>query len=217
MKTVVGVLCVLYSLQVGAQSADRFDHPRYDRKTARAADPQLAGLYMALSELSLAEQRHQMWGLSSATKVELWRHNIERYLQKHPELEPDSRNVLLEGIALISTPAWFDIQEGSIGYQAKVQALQEHKRRIQAQLQPEAIVEIFIRLGPEPIPEQPRRPGAIALGDGGECTCASWYDCPLWPAQNCYDSYCIPLQRCGSTMMRSALANASGVRTTNFD
>ena len=194
MKTLISISCILYSVLLVAQTPE---HSRYDSGLARAADAQLNGLYVALSELSLPEQRHQMWGLSSMTKAELWRHNIERYLEKHPELEPESRSVLFEGIALISSPGWFDIQQGSIGYPAKEQALKEHERHVQARFQPEAIVEIFIRLGPEPAAELPHRPGAVALGGGGECTCASWYDCPLWPAQDCHDSYCVPLQHCG--------------------
>lgn len=214
MKRIVAVLPLVLALTMQADDRlHRSDGPSHD--PTRRPDAEFIQLYVSLSELPLEEQRAQMWGLSSKSKAALWKYNLEQYLQKHAELGLEEQNVLLEGIRLVTTPAWFDIEEGSFGYDAKQQALAQHKRGAEALFQPEAIYEIFLRLGPEP-PESRLATAALTAGNptlssGGSrrlaiprvnqdaCHCTDSYECWYWGSggYECFISYCSFVRHCG--------------------
>jgi hypothetical protein len=150
-----------------------------------------------------------MWALSSKSKAALWTYNIQRYLRHHPELSVEAQEAMHEGVRLISTPGWFDIQKGSFGYEAKSLALETHKRRVESVLQREAIQEVFMRLGPEPLTFETEMPmlqsidtratalssDVAPLAEYDGCHCASAFDCIYWLV--CSSSYCDPVRHCG--------------------
>lgn len=203
MKTLLVILCIMLSLTVQADDTQRRD---YDRRTLTARPlPDLENLYFSLADLSLDDQRQQMWGLSSSTKAALWTYNTERYLLHHPELSVEGQELLREGVRLINTPGWFDIQEGSIGYAAKRIALAEFKRDFEKILPAEVIYEVLIRLGSEPAsgdirPHRPSTPTAPSVQTNAfyHCSCGSGFDCGSTSSYGCYDSWCIPTpSHCG--------------------
>ncbi|MDQ3282614.1 MAG: bacteriocin fulvocin C-related protein [Acidobacteriota bacterium] len=144
-----------------------------------------------------------MWGLSSAIKAELWNYNIERYLRDHPDLSAEAQVALRDGMLLVTTPGWFDIQDGSPGYLTKTMALANLKSRITAVLTREAIVEAFIRLGPEPVVTpsttvtSPRLVPQTDIDVGVYCHCGSVYDCGSSMSYGCYSSWCLSQTHCG--------------------
>jgi hypothetical protein len=146
------------------------------------AQADVENLYFSLADLSLEDQRQQMWALSSTTKAALWTYNAERYLRNHPELEAEAQEMLRRGTALINTPAWFDIQQGSVGYPAKKAALLAFKQEFEKVLSPEIIYEVLIRLGPNPEEESSfapeERPRAKMQSEGSmfSCSCGSGFD-----------------------------------------
>jgi hypothetical protein len=209
MRTIVALVGVVLSLMVQADvRVDRTDRADPESRSrpdpGGRADAELVQLYLSLSELPLEEQRQQTWALSSKTKAALWKHNIERYLQVHPELGMEERNILLEGMRLITSPGWFDIEQGSFGYAAKTQALAEHKQRVETLLQPEVIYEVFLRLGPRPDTEDPLPP---ALGGSrmltprvniDQCSCGSYYECWYYGTGfTCGSAACQIVMHCG--------------------
>ena len=169
--------------------------------------PELENLYFSLADLSLEDQRQQMWGLSSSTKAALWTYNTERYLLFHPELSVEGQELLREGVRLINTPAWFDIQEGSIGHAAKRIALAEFKRDFEKVLPANVIYEVLIRLGSEPAraESQENRQSMAMAGVSParadafyHCSCGSPFDCGSTSSYGCFDSWCIPTpSHCG--------------------
>ena len=174
------------------------------RRDAAPAKEDLENLYFSLADLATLDQRHQMWAFSSNTKAALWKYNIERYVRNHPELTADAQEVLRDGIRLVSTPAWFDITKGSFGYEAKLLALEELKRRVKNALPPEAIFEVFMRLGSEPVSASVQRStseeGRMQMHENfsAECHCGDVYDCGSDPRyKDCFASYCIPVFHCG--------------------
>ncbi|HEX9984872.1 MAG TPA: bacteriocin fulvocin C-related protein [Thermoanaerobaculia bacterium] len=163
----------------------------------------LEDLYFSLADLAIQDQREQMWALPSKTKSALWKYNIERYLRNHPELGGEAQEVLREGIRLVTTPAWFDITPGSFGYQPKVLAREELKARATSMLSQEAVFEVFIRLGPEPVtipvakPTADRRRVQTEESWSPMCHCASEFDCGSNASYGCFSSYCIDTMHCG--------------------
>ena len=181
-----------------------------------ATSREIVDMYEYLTPLSLHDQRQQMWALSSAMKIKLSRYNVERYLRQHPELSAPQRQALNENIALITSPGWFDIQQGSPLYGAKIAALEQHKRHARDVFSPETIIEVFLRLGPEPIEfrfaeeessnanscSAPSEGSSIAIESTprsealDDCTCASYYECWYFGA-GCHESWCTPVIHCG--------------------
>jgi|GEM_PF-3857378 len=177
------------------------DTPRYDdschRPFIHPSQVEIENLYFSLAELSLHDQRQQMWSLSSTTKAALWTYNTERYIGNHPDLGIEARELLHRGVSLINTPAWFDIQDGSIGYGAKRAALAEFKRNFQEVLPADLIYEVLIRLGPEPSfagssarPTGERRD--IQPDSWYNCYCGTQFDCGSSGSYDCFDGYCVP-------------------------
>jgi hypothetical protein len=121
------------------------------RQEPQSADLQIAQLYESLASLPLTVQKQQAWALSSDVKAALWTININKYLSAHPELTSEAQEVLRDGIRLVSSPGWFDVQPGSVLYPWKDAIREEHKRRAESVLSPETIIEVFIRLGREPL------------------------------------------------------------------
>jgi hypothetical protein len=163
----------------------------------------LRDLYDSLSDLSLEDQRQQMWGMTSRTKEALWSHNIQRYLRDHPELSVQAQEVLREGLRLVATPGWFDLAPGAPGYEVQSSALETFKQRMAAELSRETVVEVFIRLGPDPssvLPEAPKDGGSRRLLPRAEvyrtCSCSGWWECGVW-SYECAPSYCDPSRHCG--------------------
>lgn len=205
MRSLVAVLGAVLSLTIQADvEINRHDSSR--RQLNDRADAEIIQLYFSLSDLSLDDQRLQMWGLTSTTKAALWTYNIDRYLRDHPELSVEAQEVLREGIRLVRTPAWFDIAPGSFGYEPKSIALEELKGRMKSVLSPQTIVETFIRLGAEPVsalwpsaqtpiadPKSRQAPRAEIYG----CTCAGQWECGYFSDYSCYDSYCDWVPHCG--------------------
>lgn len=205
MKKLITVIGLVLSCALHADEPQRVDHAC--RRTVMApSQTELENFYFSLADLSLEDQREQMWPLSSSTKAALWTYNAERYLRNHPELSADGQEVLRRGIALINTPAWFDIQEGSIGYPAKRSALAEFKRDFEKTLPADVIYEVLIRLGPEPTSSESSqaptitrsRQPSIQPDSFVHCHCGSGFDCASSSSYDCYDAWCIPTpSHCG--------------------
>lgn len=205
MRRLAVILCVMMSLTVHAD-----DSLRDDIACRRTADvlplAEIENMYFSLADLSLEEQRQQMWGLSSATKAALWTYNAERYLRHHPELSLEAQEMVRRGTALINTPAWFDIQEGSIGYPAKKLALTAFKQDFENILSRDLIYQVLIRLGPEPVmaeseqstPAGGSRRVSVQPNSFYHCSCGSGFDCGSTSSYGCYDAWCMPTpSHCG--------------------
>jgi hypothetical protein len=197
MRSVVMILCVVLSPLLCADDLVQEDVACHRPVKVRSLSD-LENLYYSLADLALEDQREQMWSLSSSTKTALWTYNAERYLRNHPELTIDQQETLRHGIALINTPAWFDIQERSIGYAAKRQAIAELKHEIENTLPRDVVYEVLIRLGPDPdaLPTQETpRPGnhhrIVPEVSIFNCSCGSYYDCSAGSPYGCYEAWCI--------------------------
>ncbi len=200
------VLSVLLSFPMQADADVRHESgPRRD--VIERPDPDLVKLYFSLGDLSLEDQRHQMWALSSKTKAALWTYNITRYLGDHPELSANSQEILREGIRLVSMPAWFEIVPGAFGYEQKSNALAQFKLLLQT-LPPQTVNEVFIRLGPEPEPvtsdtrtpvpsEPPNKSRLVPRVDQRVCYCAGSWECLSSASFHCYPSWCEMTIHCG--------------------
>ncbi len=177
---------------------------------------EIENLYFSLADLALEDQRQQMWALSSRTRAALWTYNAERYLRSHPELDIEAQEMIRRGVALINTPGWFEIQEGSIGYPAKQNALGDFKRDFASVLSREVIYEVLIRLGPEPAtaedgapdrgvasasplkaPTPGSRPFSIQPNGLFDCWCGSSFDCGSSDSYDCYKGWCTKKIHCG--------------------
>jgi hypothetical protein len=167
-------------------------------------------LYFALADLPLELQREQTWGLRSATLGALWSYNIEKYVRDHPALSPEAREILARGASLAASPGWFDLQVGSIGYDAKTNALEAFKTDAKAVLSREIYTEAFLRLGHGPMIPAENAAGAmlqrmkVGVNDVGDatpkCTCSGIWECGAgWMTTSvCSDSYCnTTLSHCG--------------------
>lgn len=193
------LLIVVYSLSVSARAQVAQHDQAECRPSAAPSHAAVVELYMSLAELPLDEQRQQMWALSSDTRAALWAHNVKRYLLERPYIAADTSILIESGIAMIKTPAWFDIQKDSFGFAAKSQALAAFKRAVQEQLSPDAIYEVFIRLGPEPeatakpvlSPSQGTQGAPPVQSDFfHKCTCGGWLDCGSRDDRDCFEAYC---------------------------
>lgn len=201
MKSLVVLLALMSSLTLRADRAIERDAWLRD---AGRPDAEIEDLYFSLMDLTLEEQRDQMWALASDTKAALWQYNIQRYLRDHPELSAEAQEVLGDGVRLVTTPAWFDIIEGSFGYEAKALAREDFKARVKGALSQGAVYEIFIRLGPEPFsvsPDEPQyqnpRLGTPRTNWGFTCSCASNFDCGSSSSSDCFSSWCTTKAHCG--------------------
>lgn len=202
MKSLIAILGLVLSLAVQADvSTDRnVDHRR---NASGRADDGLRDLYDSLSDLSLEDQRQQMWGMASTTKAALWTYNIQRYLRDHPEMSVPAQEVLRDGIRLVTTPAWFDMAPGAFGYEVQSRALEEFKRRMASELSREVIFEVFLRLGPEPYSgsPEPQDDSARRLVPRSEvyttCSCAGQWECGYFSDFECAPSWCDPARHCG--------------------
>lgn len=203
MRAFVAVLALAFSFAAVADKAVGRDAGSRRAEVIRA-DEELVQLYYSLRDLSLEEQRVQTWGVTTKTKAALWKFNIELYLRTHTELSADAQSVLREGIRLVTTPAWFDVVEGSLGYEPKALAREALKNRAKSVLSPEQIHETFIRFGPEPLTisldppgNKERRPRVPQVEWGFKCSCASNFDCGSSSSYDCYGSWCISNVHCG--------------------
>jgi hypothetical protein len=194
------MVVVVLSLAGQADAVDRETR----REPAHDISAGLRDLYDSLSDLSLEDQRQQMWGMTSRTRTALWTHNIQRYLRDHPELSIEEQEVLREGLRLVVTPGWFDMAPGSPGYEMHSSTLEAFKQRMAAELPREVIVEVFIRLGAEPdsVPlEAPTDGGSRRLLPRTEvyltCSCSGWWECGMWSERECAPSWCDPSRHCG--------------------
>jgi hypothetical protein len=200
MKNLMLMVVLLSSLTAQADDVIRREVMRRDVAPPKEA---LEELYFSLADLAIQDQRDQMWALSSKTKAALWKYNIERYLRNHPELSGEAREVLQEGIQLVTTPAWFDITPGSFGYQSKSLAREDLKGRVKILLSQEAMFEAFIRLGAEPVAASVEKPTTEGRRVQAEeswspmCHCAGDFDCGSNASYGCFSSYCIDTTHCG--------------------
>lgn len=201
MKKLAVILALVSSLTLKADKP--VDRGGWHRDVG-LPEAEIADLYFSLIDLSLEDQRDQMWALSSNTKAGLWKLNILRYLRDHPELSAEAQQVLRDGIRLVSTPAWFDIVEGSFGHEPKALAREDFKSRVQSVLPRDAIHEVFIRLGPEPLIVSPGEPqhqnprlGAPRSEWGYKCSCATNFDCGSSSSYDCFGAWCITTTHCG--------------------
>jgi hypothetical protein len=172
------------------------------RPSKEVTASEIVTVYSSLVDLSLQTQRQQMWALDSETRAAVWVYNIEKYSREHPDLSERARSVLGEAMRLISTPAWFDIQDGSVGYPAKLAALAELKRGVEAVFSADAVVEIFIRLGPEPssvVRDTSAQGSRLVIQPDAdfECHCGSNFDCGSSASYGCFTSWCIKKVHCG--------------------
>lgn len=74
----------------------------------------------------------------------LWRHHVEAFIERHPELTPAQREAIAESIALLPTRTAFDPETGQGGAQSP--EIQEYKKRILAMLPGNLFYELFYTL-----------------------------------------------------------------------
>jgi hypothetical protein len=206
MKCLLVCLAIVLSLALQAQPVAWNRDDCMPKRDCHSEDVIL--LYLSLRELPLQEQRQQMWALSSRTKAAVWKYNIIRYLEDHPQLDAEARSILLEGSQLIARPGWFDTQVTAAAHEVHATALHHHKQRAERALPAEMIYEVFIRLGPEPSQtapggiETPSTPASPSFGprtprvEQVGCTCASYYEC-WFLGLGCHTSWCEPQRHCG--------------------
>jgi hypothetical protein len=201
MRSVIAAVAMVLSLVARAADVEVKREARTPRAPVERPNAELLQLYDSLTDLPLRDQRDQTWGLSSKTKAALWTWNIERYLRDHPELSPEAQDVLRQGIRLVTTPAFFDIQPDSFGYELQVSALENLKRQIAAVVPPAVIEEVFIRLGPQPTwyPDltTPASRPPVRADYVDICYCSGSWECGSNSSYSCHDSYCEPTWHCG--------------------
>jgi len=199
MKRFAMVLGLALTLAIHAD--EKIQKDRTERNPIVRADPEIVKLYSALSELPLQQQRDQTWALSSKTKAALWTYNIERYLGDHPELSLAAREILRDGIRIANIPTWFDTVPAASGYDPKSQLLEDFKRQLNT-LPRSTVIQVFLRLGPEPlsVPSPAEEQQAIRIVPNvghPECTCSGAWECG-WFGSACKGNFwCTPVQHCG--------------------
>lgn len=189
------------ALTLAVQADEKIQKDRTERNPIVRADPEIVELYSTLSELPLQQQRDQTWALSSKTKAALWTYNIERYLGDHPELSSAAQEILREGIRLANIPTWFDTAPEASGFDPKSQVIENFKRQLNT-LPASIVIQVFLRLGPEPLsaesPKDDRRAGRMVPNEGRpECTCSGAWECG-WFGGGCNgNAWCTPVPHCG--------------------
>lgn len=154
------------------------------RDWAAANRDKLPKTYAAFGELPVEYRRAAYQFTSDTLKSDFWREHLENYLTNHPQLTDDQRQVLLEGIQMV-TPQFFAAlsqkDDNLIKRRSRAQ-LSFLEVRAQAVLSHQQIGEIFAQLGPATsefvlLAPQGDQPKVIPIRPS--CSCAQTHDfCP---------------------------------------
>ena len=164
--------------------------------------------YAELRSMKVRERTAALQQLPAAMQSAVWAHHLLTALAEHPELTPEQRAVVQEGLALM-TPELFAIDSASPQWSQLVdEPLRRFTERAKKAFPPRMARELFTQLGPEPrqasIMERyasSRRaasrtsgsPRITQLGDFPPCECntvSDWCDFSGFDYLECRNTWC---------------------------
>lgn len=176
-KTSFAISCFLFVLFAVSSSAIELQ-----KMSLRTARVDAVSVYSDLMQRPMAERRVLYGDLSSGMKSDLWVVHLQQFMASHPELTPEQRGVVFEGLGIIAAGVFESKDKDS----DLVNAVRQLELRAKAIVPNDLFREAFVNLGgadpragvgdgaiPSPLVVQHLRPKVL---DDVMCECSTESD-----------------------------------------